>query len=185
MIFNDMEKHRPNDNLILLQAQASEFSWVPNAMDTQCPWIHLEMSKLCEICRSIFQGHLGRANLGFKGFDLGQTVSELRTSAERGCHLRFQRWEQLLPQQRISLTDRGNYKLLLLWRACGRACVCLSKSRAESVPDTERVSFNPQSRVMGYRTLLASQLPFIALVLLANIPSIRKETSYSVDRSWL
>jgi hypothetical protein len=61
-------------------------------------------SRLCQACRSIFQGQRKDKPLGVTAtHPFPQTLQELQSSAEQGCHLCYIRWHDLPPADRKAL----------------------------------------------------------------------------------
>lgn len=62
-------------------------------------------SNLCQTCTSMFQGERKDKPLGVTATQpLNQTLQELESSAENGCHLCYIRWHDLSPAERLALT---------------------------------------------------------------------------------
>jgi hypothetical protein len=67
-------------------------------------------SNLCQTCSSIFRGNRKDKPLGVTGrHPLNQTLQELQSSAENGCHLCYIRWNDLSAADKLAL--RGCVKV--------------------------------------------------------------------------
>lgn len=65
----------------------------------------MDIPTSAKTCRSIFQGNRKTMPLGVTApHPLNQTLKELQSSAENGCHLCFLRWHDLSPAERLALT---------------------------------------------------------------------------------